>query len=417
MNRVRVAVAVAGILGSGWLASDIASAQSLDAAVERMLNNNCVQLGTPAAQPPGSLGPNLDAICQDSASANPTPSSSGGGGVSAQGSETLLSRQRAESRLEEERGASEAAASDVATVTDLFDVAGLGLWLSADYTDRDRDVTTFEDGYESDVWGGSAGVDYRFSDAFFAGLAFDYENIDGDLDGGGDFETDSYGGVLYASFAPAPQVFIDGSIGYAWKDYDMERFLSFSEANQNTGGIELLRQGFAESDTDGGEWSGRGIVGYDFVTGALTIGPRAGVSFAHTEIDGYRESGNTGIELVFSDRTRQSLQSVAGVSSSAAVPTGFGVVVPQVDLEWVHEFQDDQRHHSVRFVEDLRTPPAVFSYQNQDPDRDFFNLDVGTSVILPGGFQAFVLFKTLLGHSHYDSYGATLGVRMELGGS
>lgn len=431
-SRISSTAAIAA-LACGAAAA--ASAQTLDQAVTRLLDNNCVVLGTaggndPTPGVPPVLGPNLDGICQDD-NAQPDGSATGGGGALSQASDMQLGRQRSEGRLEELREDDEGAAQNVLAVADLFRVAGLGLWASGDYTRRDREVTTFEDGYESDVVGASAGVDYRFADFLVAGLAYNFSDIEADFTGGGNFDTDSHGVVAYGSLSPIAQLFLDGSIGYAWKDYSVERPVSFTEVNQNEPStITLQHVGIASSDTDGGELSARGIVGYDHALGGVTLGPRAGVNFVHTEVDGYSESGTavgpqlpfgrtgpTGTELVYDDRTRQSLQSVLGAALSAASSMGFGVLIPAFEFEWVHEFSDDQRRYSARFVEDLRPDPVKFRFQNERPDRDFFNLNAGVSLVLAHGVQVFAQYRTILGHEDFDSRGAAAGVRVELGGT
>ena len=136
----------------------------------------------------------------------------------------------------------------------------------------------------------------------------------------------------------------------------------------------------------------------------------------HTAIDGYQEKGISGLELIFDDRSRQSLQSELGINASLSASTGFGVLVPEADFEYIHEFQDDQRHISASFVEDLQASRAVFSFENQRPDRDFFRGAFGASLVLPRGIQLFALYHTLLGHRYFDTQGVTAGVRIELGG-
>jgi outer membrane autotransporter protein len=394
-------------------------AQSLDQEVTRLLNNDCLQLGVfggNSNNPGNPLGPDLDRICVINTFV-PVGSSTGGGAGSTQGSDALLTRPKAEGRVESLRDGEKGAAEQILSITDLFDVQGLGLWASGDYTRRDRDITAFEDGYESDVYGASGGVDYRFASIAFAGLAYNFQRTNGDFDGGGDFRTDSHGVAVYGSVSPVPQVFVDGSVSYAWKDYDIDRFASYTEENQ-TGPVDtfVTFSGIADGDTDGRELSARGVLGYDLALGALTVGPRAGVNFVHTEIDGYTERGNSGIELTYSDRTRQSLQSVVGATLSVAGSTPFGAVIPQIDAEWIHEFQDDQRHHSVRFAQDLRTNAGTFAFQNEQPDRDFFNVNAGVSIALAHGIQTFVQYRTLVGHSDFQSHGVAAGVRVELGG-
>jgi outer membrane autotransporter protein len=408
---------VAACTALAWCAAIAASGQTLDQEVTRLLTMDCEQLGVQGGNGnghPGALGPHLDAICRITTGIA-TGSSTGGGGAQSQTSGAHLGRKRAEGRLEELREGEQGAAKDVLEAIDLFKIEGLGLWASGDYTRRNREVTTFEDGFESDVLGANAGVDYRFADFLVAGVAYNYQNIDGDFTGGGDFDTDAHGVVAYGSLSPLPELFVDGSVGYSWKDYEVNRAATFTEVS---GTVVLDRfAGIAASDTNGEEFSTRGVVGYDHTMGGVTIGPRAGVQFVHSDIDGYREHGTTGLELTYEDRTRQSLQSSLGAALSAASSFGFGVLIPTFDFEWIHEFQDDQRHYSARFAEDLRADPTRFRFENERPDRDFFNLNAGVSAVLAHGVQLFAQYRTLLGHGYFDSHGVAVGVRFELGGA
>ena len=158
------------------------------------------------------------------------PSSSTGGGA---GTPTTLPsivqkrlRELAGEEIEIETGA--ASADAVAELE-----SGLGVFVSGEFESLDRDVTTFEDGFDSDIWRVTAGADYRFTDRIVAGLAVDYAHHDGDFDGGGRFDNNSYGVLAFGSFLPNDRVFVQLSAGYARKTYDRDRFGTFTETKAN----------------------------------------------------------------------------------------------------------------------------------------------------------------------------------------
>ena len=394
-------VGVAAALFSMALAWS-AAAQTLDSEVERLLSDNCVVINAPAGAGlnPG-FGANLNAICDFPAAG--AGSSTGGTAGASQGSATsVLQRLRG---AREEEGDEKSGGTGADTSAEMG--KGFGVFISGDYEVLDRDRTTFEDGYDSDIFGVTAGGDYVVRDWLVAGLAFNYNNNNGDFDGGGDFDTDTYGPILFASFVPAPAFFADVAVGYAWKDYSVDRAVSFTQANGTFGGT-------ASGDTDGEEVSVRAAAGYDHAIGNITIGPRVGLNFTHTDIDGFTETGSTGLELKFDDQDIDSLQGTVGVQASMAISTGFGVLVPQVNFDWVHEFEDDQRSIDVQFAGDLRAAPTKFSFQEEAPDRDFFELGIGLVAVLPNGLQPFANFRTLLGHSDFDSFSGSLGLRVDM---
>jgi outer membrane autotransporter protein len=259
----------------------------------------------------------------------------------------------------------------------------------------DRDKTTFGDGFDSTM--------------FLAGTAFNYVHRDGDFDGGGDFNTDSFGGLIFGSVMPIPAMFLDIALGYTRHDYDLKRSVEYVTLGGTSFG------GNAKSDSDGDEFIIRAVAGYDYTIRNITVGPRVGLNYTHLSIDDYKESNAGGIGLEYDDQTVKSLQTTVGLQGSMAINTSYGVWVPQATADYVHEFQNDRRSIDVQFVEDNRANPTKFSFNNDKPDRDFFNLGIGTVLILPNGIQPFVNFRALVGNNRFDNYAGTVGVR--IGGS
>ena len=366
-------------------------------------------------------GPNLTLLCP------PNEASVGNFGAGQLSAGTLPAETRLDltgeqrrvyQRLNEKRdGSTSAASADGA-----MGVPGLGLFVSAEYEAFDKDVSRFESGYTSDTWSGTVGADYAVARWATAGIAFTYSNVDGTYaQRGGDFDTQSFGGLLYATFLPIPRLFVDAVGGYARKNYSTDRAISF--ANTFNVGVPLTSNGTASGDTDGNEYRAGVNVGYDFGFDRLTIGPRVGVNYRYTTIDSFSERGKdavicnpacqstsgTGLELAYDRQDETSLTTVAGLFASFAFSTRWGVLVPQATVEYVHEFADDQRTIHFTFVEDLAQ--KKFRFQNDPPDRDYVNAGAGLVVVLPGGFSPFVNYRALLGYRDQSSHTVTAGLR------
>jgi outer membrane autotransporter protein len=258
-----------------------------------------------------------------------------------------------------------------------------------------------------------------------AGAMFTYLRNDGDFDAGGDFDTDSQGITLYASFVPSPATFFDLSAGFARKDHGVNRRANFVEFDN--GGNTNTFDGIVNSDTDGEEISVGGSFGYDRSKGSFTYGPRFSLNWIQTRIDGYSEAGGgagtvpvggirgaAGLALVYAEQEVDSLQSVVGFQGSVASSKGFGVLVFQSNADYVHEFSNSQRFVNVRFVQDFRPDPQTFRFQTERPVRDFFNVGVSLVAVFPNGVQTFVNLEAMIGNEQFDNYAATLGVRFEL---
>jgi outer membrane autotransporter protein len=377
-----------------------AQAQIFDQLISNLLRpNNC----DPSISPTGNLS---NRICN-------IPAVGGSPGASG-GSTTSLSRESAP--IEEERKVARK-------------IGPLNLYISGEYERFDKDVTTFEPGYKTDTGRALIGADYSFSDWLVFGGAFKYSRDEGKFDAQppaipvdppgpplpiprGRFNTDSYGGLLHVGFVPAQRSFVDAIFGYTRKNYFIRRGVAVTRGT-------LSATGTADGDPDGDEFKAELNGGYDFSFQNITIGPRLGLHFRRTEIDGYTERGRlvagvgsrTGLELIYDPQHENSLTTALGVYGSVAISTGIGVLVPQTTLEYVHEFLDPQRRITFRFIDDLNR--TAFRFENDPPDRNYFNLGAGIVLVLPHGISPFVNYRSLVGYKDQSSHTVTAGLRVE----
>ena len=369
-----------------------AVAQSFNEAVAAALADNCDALGGGPF-----LTSELDRICGIPA----TGSGTAAGGIFAIENRVggTEEERRILRRLRERREGRRTAAASADP-----GARGLSFFGSAEYQAFDKDVTRFEPGYHSDIAGVTVGGDYRFSDTVIAGAALNYNREFGDFDGAaGGFDVDTYGPLLYASIRPFENAFVDVTAGYSRKSYDLDRLASLVLTGRAAAGR-------ISGDTDGNEWKGGVNTGYDFHAGRFTFGPRLGVNVRHTTIDSFAERGNTGLEVVYDDQERTSVTSVAGLYGSLAISTGFGVVVPQATVEYLHEFADDQRTLGFHFVGDPNR--TRFRFKTDPPDRDYFTVGTGAVIALPNGWSPFINYRALVGYSDRSSHTVSLGLRV-----
>ncbi len=260
--------------------------------------------------------------------------------------------------------------------------------------------------------GATVGADYRVLPWLIAGLAFSYLNTHGDFSSnGGHFNTDAYGVTLYGSVTPLPNLFVDGTVGFTRRDYDIVR-----RANYSSPTFGLGIDGFVKGDTTGNEFRTSVQAGYDFVMGALTVGPRVGVNYSTNDIDAFNERNftpqhlDTGLQLAYDGQHRESLTSTVGAFLSYAFSTSIGIFVPQITAEWVHEFFDNQRVIYFHFREDLGQTKLRF--QTDPPDRNYANVGTGVVLVLPKGMQVFLSFRALVGYDDRQAYTANGGLRI-----
>jgi len=279
---------------------------------------------------------------------------------------------------------------------DTMPFEGLNLFVTTDYQNKQKDEAA-EAGFGSDRAGFTVGLDSPMDWGVIGG-ALNYNHTWGDFDhNGGDFDQDSFGGLLYGSYYPSDSSFIDGVIGLAGKGYTLDR----------TAVVEGGIVGSNRGDTIGFEFQSSLSGGYDFSFDNFTIGPRVGIHYLRTELDGFTESG-TRTALHYDDQVEDSLTTTAGFQGSVAISTSFGVVVPQVNAEYVHEFLNDRRtiHASADGVQ--------FSFVTDPPDRDYFNVGGGVVFVLPDGISPFLSYSAEVANRFEEVHTVTAGVRLEM---
>jgi uncharacterized protein YhjY with autotransporter beta-barrel domain len=290
-------------------------------------------------------------------------------------------------------------------------VGAWNLYVSADYEHFQKQLTEFEPAYKNYIWRGAIGADYLLNNVTLGG-ALRYIHDNGQFSGSGEFnpnfENNSYGAVLYLNTAPTESSFLSASVQYLRQNFQLERSVFFDLQNS---GASREFIGNTQGHPDGNEYEMQVIGGYDFHFGSLSLGPTLALDYLYDRISDYSESGNTGLELRYTNQQQQSFTTKLGAHASYAISTSFGVIIPQIAGEYVHEFLDDQHKTDFTFVEDLAQ--VGFTFNNDKPDRDYFTANAGVILQLGHGIAPFVNFRTLLGYNAETSRQVTVGARFE----
>jgi outer membrane lipase/esterase len=290
-------------------------------------------------------------------------------------------------------------------------VGPFGGFLNARYVTGDADQTAFQPGYDFDGWSILGGLDYRFDDNLIGGVSLRYSDGDVDYDNNrGDMTGDSWGISLYGSYNMDNGFFVDGLIGYGQSDYKLKRRLNY------TIGSETAIQ-TAKSDPSADLWNINVGAGYTLYKDAWSITPSARLNYLQNDVDSYRErmSDPTGVggamALSIDSQTFTSFTSDLGVQVARAISHSGGVIVPQLRIGWVHEFENGQEQVGARFVNDINSQPLFIL--TDEPVRDYADLSVGVSAQFANGRSAFLSYNTLLGYNDVTYNAINAGVRLE----
>jgi outer membrane lipase/esterase len=295
----------------------------------------------------------------------------------------------------------------------------LGAFITGVYGTGDKGETNkqngVENGFDYDAYGFTAGLDYRFTDSFVAGVGFGYVESEVEFDQDfGETNTEGYNLALYSTWYQG-DFFFEGSIIYGQYEYDSSRNINYSNNNPNnpSAGEDISQR--VSSDTDGDSLSWSLGAGYNISQENRNFTLSAMLTGLDADIDGYSESGSE-LAMELGNQEVESLQSIISGQAAFNFSTDFGVVVPFISLAWHHEFDDDEREIDARYVFDPNKTDAenTLRFTTDPGDEDYYLLSLGTNFVLKEGNQIFFNYDTALGLDEVSSHVFTVGLRMEL---
>jgi len=280
-----------------------------------------------------------------------------------------------------------------------------GFFSAMSYHSEQTETQTLA-GYHGEAAGGILGVDYRFSDKTFAGIAGRYAKSNVDLHGnGGTLDADDMNVTLYSTYYPGQDWYLEGTAHYGKGKFDMSRKIDFSltglsvseVADSSTHGNQ-----FGASLGGGSEW-----VFQDGAVSQLT----AGLYYTRSTIDAYTEAGANGLNLQINKQSIESLQARLGAQLSKAVSYSWGVIIPQFNFTWINEFMQDGEKIQASFVSDPTNTQFAFTTDKKDPS--YFTMSFGAVAVWPGGFTAFLQAERYFLIDNFSQRVWSLGARME----
>ncbi len=372
-----------------------ATAVTVDDQFEFYVNDIC---GASTALPGWDV-PKINQLCttvftggQDGSPGSMT-SSSNLGTAAARGGGALRQPQSIKDRLEERKQEAEKGAS--------ADGGGWGLLLSPQYGKSKRPETEMENGFQSELKGLVVGLDYRFSDSLVLGAAAGHTKDEANfINEAGFLKTNSNSLNLYGTWVPTESGYIDGYLGAGKSDINNQRRVIFG----------LLPPGTASGETSGNQIMAGLSAGYKADFGRINLGPFINLDYIKTTIDGHDESGTTGLELRYSERSIVSTTSSFGGQGSMAFGYDWGTLLPSIRLSAVHEYKSDSQQIGNQLV---IAPTTPFLVATDDPDRNYALIGLGIAAALNDGTQAFVNYEKRSKDKLLNSWAVSIGLLAE----
>ncbi len=248
-------------------------------------------------------------------------------------------------------------------------------------------------GFDSDTYGISVGMDGDIAQDLRMGLAVFYSDTSVDETGAGANsaqDIDGYGVLLYGAYRPS-DFFVNATLGYGLNEYDSQRL--------SLGGVNT-------ANYDGIQFMSRVEVGKTFTEGKFDLTPHAGLRYTKVSIDGYTETGPLPTTIASQDLT--SLRGVLGLSGSYTheLDNG-GKLIPEAYIRGLQELADPN---------DAITGNVVGggSFVSQTVKRDKFSYAVGGGLGYElGDHASFRLLYDGEFQTDYQEHAVTASIRYQ----
>ena len=266
-----------------------------------------------------------------------------------------------------------------------FFVTGVGEFTKLGDTNNAR-------GYDLTTGGFTLGVDYRLTPNFALGVMAGYARTGIDLSRDGRITVDGGKLGIYATYFTGG-FYADAAVTGGLNAYETRR---------------TALRGTARGSENGGEINALIATGYDWKTGALTVGPTASFQYTHVGIGGFTEHGSLA-PLTYGSQRAESLRSALGAKASYDWHLGGVVIKPEVRASWQHEYADSSFAFDTRFA---KGGGGTFTVDGPEKDRDSLLLGGGVAVLWNERTATYVYYDGEFARSNYDSHNVSGGVRL-----
>ena len=282
----------------------------------------------------------------------------------------------------------------------------INTFTSFDSSFSERDETVDDVGFESMHFKFLFGADYRINNTFLVGTAITLGRSETELaDNRGNADSSAINWTFFGLHQINERWSVNGTFMLQTTDYDNTREISIN--------LPPLVNSYSLSAESSAEQTGL-LVGSDYqwsLPNAFELSLLNQFNAVYTETDSYSESGNTGFELSINAQEVNNTTINNGVEIRKPLAQSWGVLIPQLNIHWVHQFADQSRDIKATFIHD---PQAnLVAYATDEGDSDYFTAQLGAVFVIPNGINGFAQLRSVLGYEHYSNTTLSIGLRGE----
>jgi outer membrane autotransporter protein len=248
-------------------------------------------------------------------------------------------------------------------------------------------------GFEYDASSGTVGIEYSVSRNLILGFAANFTATNADVTGGAKADVSGIQGAVYLSYATR-QWFLDLLAAYGSHDLD------------------LARPGITDpvlGSTSASAFALAARAGYLFEFGGVRAGPIAGLTYLHSRIDGYTETGDKNLTLTVSALTLDSFTGSVGIRFLAPFRAGGKLFVPYLNVTLEHRFGDLDQVLTASLTAAPALPPILSPFAAFDA-RDFGKIEGGLTLELGPELSASISGASTFGRDESHDYRISAGL-------
>lgn len=261
------------------------------------------------------------------------------------------------------------------------DAQHFSMWARTYYMSADQERTDNFFGYDYDARGITIGGDTKIGDRAYIGILLG--KAEGDLDYtqiGAATDIESYYGGIYGSYQ-LTDFYLHGQFSWTRHEFDTDRKITFTDPAQ-----------VAKSDHSADEYSLTAGVDYlGFHPAGWNLIPTLAVQATYYDEDRFSESGAGGFNLQGEAFDQEYVSTRLGARVNRVFDMANIALIPEVSLEWAHEFGDTDREVKARFegAED-----QILVVEGLEPDRDSLLLGVGLAGMIGKKTSLFLKYNS-----------------------
>jgi outer membrane autotransporter protein len=262
----------------------------------------------------------------------------------------------------------------------------LGLWFSGTVGGSESNRRDANSGFKSDTWDLTSGLDYRFTDRFFAGAALGYSQMSADyaLDQGS-LDASAKSLHVYSGYSLPNNLSLDGSVSYMRSDYTQKRVIELYALNAAGDGFTSLGRDIAVGKPSVNQLGANIGLTYTIMRGTWTFAPQAQLSFLRSKFDAFTETGPSDFNLSYQDRSSNSRSFSVGTYVDRAFATTVGAFRPYLRAYFFADSGSSKDLISNFALDGASGSQTPIALSIQEPDRRYGTAELGLSFSRPIG--------------------------------